>query len=310
MAKYYTSAEQLIGNTPILKLENFEKKYNLKSNVFAKLEYLNPAGSVKDRVGLAILNDAYNKGILKQDSTIIEATSGNTGIGIAAVAAARGYKAIIVMPETMSEERKKLMKAFGAQLVLTEGKKGMSGAIEKANELKSQIPNSFIAGQFENSANADAHYKTTGPEIYSQLEGKIDIFVSAVGTGGTITGVSRYLKEQNPDIKIVAVEPQSSAVLSGKAPGPHKIQGIGAGFIPKVLDVSLIDEIITVSDQSAIETARFFGHSEGILCGISSGAALSAVIELGKREENKNKNIAVILPDSGSRYLSTNLYEY
>ncbi len=310
MAKYYTSAEQLIGNTPILKLEKFEKRHGLKANLFAKLEYLNPAGSVKDRVGLAMLDDAREKGILKEGSTIIEPTSGNTGIGIAAVAAARGYKAIIVMPETMSQERRKLMKAFGAQLVLTDGKKGMSGAIEKAKELTKEIPNSFIAGQFENPANSGAHYKTTGPEIYSQLEGKIDVFVSAVGTGGTITGVSRYLKEQNPDIKIVAVEPQSSAVLSGKTPGPHKIQGIGAGFIPKVLEVSLIDEIITVSDQSAIETARFFGHNEGILCGISSGAALSAAIELGKREENKGKNIVVILPDSGSRYLSTNLYEY
>ncbi len=310
MAKFYTSAEQLIGNTPILKLEKFEKKHNLNSNIFAKLEYLNPAGSVKDRVGLAMLDDACEKGILKEGSTIIEPTSGNTGIGIAAQAAARGYKAIIVMPETMSEERRKLMKAFGAQLVLTDGKKGMAGAIEKANELKSQIPDSFIAGQFENPANSGAHYKTTGPEIYSQLDGKIDIFVSCVGTGGTITGVSKYLKEQNPDIKVIAVEPSSSAVLSGKAPGPHAIQGIGAGFVPKILDVSLIDEIITVSDQNAIETARFFGHIEGILCGISSGAALSAVIELGKKEENKGKNIVVILPDSGSRYLSTNLYEY
>lgn len=310
MASFFTSAEQLIGNTPILKLEKFMQKHGLVANVFAKLEYLNPAGSVKDRVGLAILNDAIKKGILTENSTIIEATSGNTGIGIAAVAAARGYKAIIVMPETMSAERKKLMKAYGAQLVLTEGKKGMAGAIEKANELKSQIPDSILAGQFENPANSAAHYKTTGPEIYSQLDGNIDIFVSCVGTGGTITGTARYLKEQNPNIKIVAVEPEASAVLSGKAPGPHAIQGIGAGFVPKVLDLSLIDEIITVSDQNAIETARFFGHSEGILCGISSGAALSAVIELGKKEENKNKNIAVILPDSGSRYLSTNLYEY
>lgn len=310
MAKYYTSIEQLIGNTPLLKLEKFQKAHDLSANIFAKLECLNPAGSVKDRVALAIFDDACEKGLIKKGATIIEATSGNTGIGLSAVAAARGYKAIIVMPETMSEERKKLMTAYGAQLVLTDGKKGMAGAIEKAEELKTEISNSFIAGQFENEANANAHYKTTGPEIYSGLDGKIDIFVSCVGTGGTLTGVARYLKEQNPNIKIVAVEPETSAVLSGKAAGPHAIQGIGAGFIPKVLDISLIDEIITVSDKKAVETARFFGHSEGFLCGISSGAAMAAVTELGKRDENKGKNIVTVLPDSGSRYLSTNLYEY
>ena len=310
MAKYYTSAEQLIGNTPLLKLCNLEKKHSLSANLFAKLEYLNPAGSVKDRVGKAMLDDAEKKGLISKNSVIIEPTSGNTGIGIAAVAAARGYKAIIVMPETMSEERRKLMKAFGAELVLTDGTKGMSGAIEKAKELKNEIAGSIIAGQFENIANAEAHYKTTGPEIYSQLDGNVDIFISAVGTGGTITGCGKYLKEQNPNIKVVAVEPESSAVLSGKEPGKHAIQGIGAGFIPKVLDVSVIDEIITVSDNDAIATARYLGHTEGFLCGISSGAALFAAIEIAKRPENKNKNIAIILPDSGSRYLSTNLYSY
>lgn len=310
MAKYYTSIEQLIGNTPLLKLEKFQKAHNLSSNIFAKLEFLNPAGSVKDRVALAIFDDACEKGLIKEGATIIEATSGNTGIGLSAVAAARGYNAIIVMPETMSEERKKLMTAYGAQLVLTDGKKGMAGAIEKAVELNEKTENSFIAGQFENMANANAHYETTGPEIYSQLEGKIDIFVSCVGTGGTLTGIARYLKEQNPKIKVVAVEPAASAVLSGKDAGPHAIQGIGAGFVPKVLDTSLIDEIITVSDQSAIEYARFFGHNEGFLCGISSGAALSAIAELSKREENKGKNIVTVLPDSGSRYLSTDLYKY
>ena len=310
MAKYYTSAEQLIGNTPLLKLCNLEKKHSLSANLFAKLEYLNPAGSVKDRVGKAMLDDAEKKGLISKNSVIIEPTSGNTGIGIAAVAAARGYKAIIVMPETMSEERRKLMKAFGAELVLTNGAKGMSGAIEKAKELKNEIAGSIIAGQFENIANAEAHYKTTGPEIYSQLDGNVDIFISAVGTGGTITGCGKYLKEQNPNIKVVAVEPESSAVLSGKEPGKHAIQGIGAGFIPKVLDVSVIDEIITVSDNDAITTARYLGHTEGFLCGISSGAALFAAIEIAKRPENKSKNIAIILPDSGSRYLSTNLYSY
>ncbi len=310
MAKYYTSAEQLIGNTPLLKLCNLEKKHSLSANLFAKLEYLNPAGSVKDRVAKSMLDDAEQKGLISKNSVIIEPTSGNTGIGIAAVAAARGYKAIIVMPETMSAERRKLMKAFGAELVLTDGAKGMSGAIEKAEELKAQNDNSIIAGQFENAANAEAHYKTTGPEIYSQLDGKIDIFISAVGTGGTITGTAKYLKEQNPNIKIIAVEPETSAVLSGKKAGKHAIQGIGAGFIPKVLDVSLIDEIITVSDDNAITTARYLGHTEGFLCGISSGAALFAAIEVAKRPENKNKNIALILPDSGTRYLSTNLYDF
>ena len=310
MSKYYTSIEQLIGNTSLLKLCNLEKKYSLSANIFAKLEYLNPAGSVKDRVGKAMLDDAAEKGLISKNSVIIEPTSGNTGIGISVVAAARGYKAIIVMPETMSIERRKLMKAFGAELVLTDGSKGMSGAIEKAEELHREIPNSIIAGQFENNANPDAHYKTTGPEIYSQLDGNVDILISAVGTGGTITGCAKYLKEQNPNIKIIAVEPEASAVLSGKSAGKHKIQGIGAGFIPKVLDVSLIDEIITVSDNDAIATARYLGHTEGFLCGISSGAALFAAIETAKKSENQNKNIVVILPDSGSRYLSTDLYDF
>jgi len=309
MANFYTSAEQLIGNTPLLKLCRIEKKHLLKANLFAKLEYLNPAGSVKDRVGLSMLDDAKQKGILKENSVIIEPTSGNTGIGIAAVAAIRGYKTVIVMPETMSEERRKLMKAFGAELVLTDGKKGMAGAIEKAEELKKQIPDSIIAGQFENPANAMAHYKTTGPEIFSALDGKVDIFVSGVGTGGTITGTAKYLKEQNSDVKIVAVEPQNSPVLSSGKSGPHGIQGIGAGFVPKVLDSSLLDEIITVSENDALLTARYLGHTEGFLCGISSGAALFAAIELAKKEENSGKNIVVVLPDSGSRYLSTKLYD-
>ena len=310
MIKYFNSAEQLIGNTPLLKLNKIMEKYQLKANIFAKLEYLNPAGSVKDRVGKAMLDDGEKRGIINKDTVIIEPTSGNTGIGIASVAAIRGYKTIIVMPETMSEERKKLMKAFGAQLVLTKGEKGMSGAIEKAEELTKEIPNSIVAGQFINPSNAMAHYKTTGPEIYSDLEGEIDIFVSGVGTGGTITGTGKYLKEKKKDIKIVAVEPENSPVLSKGISGTHKIQGIGAGFVPQVLDKKIIDEIITVSDENAIETARYLGHIEGILCGISAGSALYATIELAKREENTGKNIVVIFADSGSRYLSTELYDF
>lgn len=306
----YESVEQLIGNTPMLKLNNIKKKYNLKADIYAKLEYLNPAGSVKDRVGKAMLDDAEKRGILKENSVIIEPTSGNTGIGIASVAAARGYRAIIVMPETMSVERRKLMLAFGAELVLTDGKKGMSGAIEKAEELAKEIPDSFIAGQFENPANPMAHFESTGPEIYSDLNGKVDIFVAGVGTGGTITGTGKYLKSKISDIEIVGVEPESSAVLSGKEAGPHAIQGIGAGFIPKALDLSVLDKIIAVSNDDAIETARYNGHIEGFLIGISSGAALYAAIELAKLPENEGKNIVVVLADSGSRYLSTDLYDF
>ena len=308
MSKIYTSAEQLIGNTPMLRLVNLENKYGLKAKIFAKLEYFNPAGSVKDRVGKAMLDDAEQRGILNKDSVVIEPTSGNTGIGIAAVAAVRGYRVIIVMPETMSEERKKLMTAYGAELVLTDGKKGMNGAIERAEELKSQIPNSFIAGQFVNPANWKAHYDTTGPEIYADLDGAVDVFVAGIGTGGTVTGCGKYLKEKKKDIKIVGVEPLSSPVLTKGESGAHGIQGIGAGFIPKVLDVSVLDEVVTVSDDEAFEIAREMGKTEGFLTGISSGAALCAAINLAKREENKDKNIVVILADSGDRYLSTALY--
>ncbi len=305
----YTCVDQLIGKTPIIELKNIEKKYNLDSKLFAKLEYFNPAGSVKDRVGLAMINDAEKEGKLKPGSVIIEPTSGNTGIGLAAVAASRGYKTIIVMPETMSEERRRMMKAYGAQLVLTEGSKGMAGAIEKANELKEQIPGSMVAGQFENPANAMAHYETTGPEIYSDMNGEIDIFVSAVGTGGTITGTGKYLKEKNPNIKIIAVEPVNSAVLSGRKAGAHKIQGIGAGFIPAVLDTRVIDEIVTVSDEQAFTFGAEVGRTEGFLVGISSGAALAAAIEIAKRPENAGKRTVVLLPDGGDRYLSTELFE-
>ena len=310
MSNIYTSIEQLIGNTPILELSRLKKKYNLKANIFAKLEYLNPAGSVKDRVGKAMIDDAEKRGILNKDSVIIEPTSGNTGIGIAAVAAVRGYRTIIVMPETMSEERRKLMKAYGAELCLTDGSKGMNGAIEKAEELKREIPNSIIAGQFINPANAEAHYNTTGPEILSDTDGKIDIFVSGVGTGGTITGTGSYLKSKLPNIKIIAVEPTNSPVLSEGKGGSHKIQGIGAGFVPDVLNTKIYDEIITVDDEDAIEVARSMGKIEGFLTGISSGAALKAAIDLSLREENKDKNIVVILPDSGNRYLSTTLYDF
>ncbi len=310
MANIYTSAQQLIGNTPLLRLEGLERKYGLGAKIFAKLEYLNPAGSVKDRVGKEMIDDAEKKGLLKKGSVIIEPTSGNTGIGIAAVAASRGYRVIIVMPETMSEERRKLMKAYGAELVLTDGAKGMSGAIEKANELASEMPNSFIPGQFTNPANWKAHLETTGPEIYNDTDGNVDIFVAGVGTGGTITGVGKYLKSRKKNVKIVAVEPQSSPVLSKGISGRHGIQGIGAGFVPEVLDKEVLDEILTVSDDDAVLTAREMGVTEGILAGISSGAALHAAIRLAEREENKGKNIVVVLPDSGSRYLSTKLYDF
>ncbi|MBQ8637077.1 MAG: cysteine synthase A [Clostridia bacterium] len=307
--KIYKSADSLIGSTPLLELCNIEKQFLAKSKIFAKLEYFNPAGSVKDRVGLAMLNDAEKSGKLKSNSVIIEPTSGNTGIGLAAVAAARGYRLIIVMPETMSEERKMLMRAYGAELVLTEGSKGMKGAIEKAEELAAELPNSFIAGQFVNPANPKAHFDTTGPEIYSDTDGKVDIFVAGVGTGGTITGVGQYLKSQNPDIKIVAVEPLSSPVLSKGTAGSHKIQGIGAGFVPDVLDTDIYDEVIAVSNDDAFETSRIIGRAEGVLVGISSGAAAYAALELAKREENIGKNIVVLFPDGGDRYLSSGLFE-
>lgn len=308
MGKVYTSAEQLIGKTPLLELTGIEKKLGLKAKILAKLEYFNPSGSVKDRAAKEMLDDAIEKGLLKEDSVIIEPTSGNTGIGLAAVAAARGYRVIIVMPETMSVERRQLMKAYGAELVLTEGSKGMTGAIEKANKLAKEIPNSFIPSQFTNPANAAAHFKTTGPEIFEDTDGKTDIFVAGVGTGGTLTGVGRYLRSKNPDVKIVAVEPASSPVLSKGVSGAHKIQGIGAGFIPEVLDTKIYDEVIAVENEDAFETSRLIGKSEGILVGISSGAAAYAAIEIAKRPENEGKNIVVILPDTGSRYLSSNLF--
>lgn len=308
MGKVYTSAEQLIGKTPLLELTGIEKKLGLKAKILAKLEYFNPSGSVKDRAAKEMLDDAIEKGLLKEDSVIIEPTSGNTGIGLASVAAARGYRVIIVMPETMSVERRQLMKAYGAELVLTEGSKGMTGAIEKANELAKEIPNSFIPSQFTNPANAAAHFKTTGPEIFEDTDGKTDIFVAGVGTGGTLTGVGRYLRSKNPDVKIVAVEPASSPVLSKGVSGAHKIQGIGAGFIPEVLDTKIYDEVIAVENEDAFETSRLIGKSEGILVGISSGAAAYAAIEIAKRPENEGKNIVVILPDTGSRYLSSNLF--
>ncbi len=308
MAKIYTSADQLIGKTPLLELTNIEKKLELGAKVLAKLEYFNPAGSVKDRIGKAMIDDAEASGQLKPDSVIIEPTSGNTGIGLAAVAAARGYRIIIVMPETMSVERRQLMKAYGAELVLTEGSKGMKGAIAKAEELAAEIPNSFIPGQFVNPANPKAHYETTGPEIYEDTDGAVDIFVAGVGTGGTITGIGTYLKEKKPEVKVVAVEPDTSPVLSGGAPGAHKIQGIGAGFIPAVLDTNVYDEIIQVSADDAFAAGKLIGKTEGVLVGISSGAALHAGIELAKRPENKGKTIVVLLPDTGDRYLSTALF--
>ena len=304
----YTSIEQLIGETPILELKNLKKKYNLKADIFAKLEYLNPAGSAKDRGGKAMIEDAEKKGLLKEGSVIIEPTSGNTGIGIASVAAVKGYRAIIVMPETMSEERRKLMKAYGAELVLTSGDKGMNGAIEKSEELSREIPNSIIAGQFVNPANPKAHFDTTGPEIYRDMNGDIDIFVSGIGTGGTISGTGKFLKAKNKNIRIVGIEPSGSPVITEGKSGKHGIQGIGAGFIPKALDVSVLDEVLTVSDEDAFSVARSMGKTEGFLVGISSGAALFGAIKLAEKEENKGKKIVVILPDSGSRYLSTSLY--
>lgn len=308
MSKIYTSADQLIGKTPLLELANIEKKYDLKAKLLAKLEYFNPAGSVKDRIAKAMIDDAEAAGKLKPGSVIIEPTSGNTGIGLAAVAAARGYRIIIVMPETMSVERRQLMKAYGAELVLTEGAKGMKGAIEKAEELASEIQNSFIPGQFVNPANPKAHIATTGPEIYEDTDGNVDIFVAGVGTGGTLTGVGEYLKSKNPNIRIVAVEPASSAVLSTGVAGAHKIQGIGAGFVPDVLNTAIYDEIIAVSNEDAFETGKLIGKNEGVLVGISSGAAAYAAITLAKRPENEGKNIVVLLPDTGDRYLSTPLF--
>lgn len=308
MAKIYSSADALIGGTPLLRLQNIEKEFGLKARLIAKLEYLNPAGSVKDRVALKMLNDAEEKGILKPNSVIIEPTSGNTGIGLAAVAAARGYRLIIVMPDTMSVERRILMTAYGAELVLSDGSLGMTGAIKRAEELSREIPNSFIAGQFVNPANPQAHRETTGPEIYADTDGEVDYFVAGVGTGGTITGTGEYLKSKNPDIKVIAVEPASSPVLSGGKAGAHAIQGIGAGFVPEILNTDIIDEIITVENNSAFEAGRLIGKKEGVLVGISSGAALHAAIELCKREELANKTVVVLLPDTGDRYLSTELF--
>ena len=308
MSAIYTSADQLIGKTPLLELTHIEKKYGLKAKIFAKLEYFNPAGSVKDRIAKAMIDDAEEKGLLKEGSVIIEPTSGNTGIGLASVAAARGYRIIIVMPETMSVERRQIMKAYGAELVLTDGAKGMKGAIEKADELAKEIPNSFVPDQFVNEANPKAHFATTGPEIFSDTDGKVDFFVAGVGTGGTITGTGKYLKSKLPNVKIVAVEPKSSAVLSTGAAGPHKIQGIGAGFVPKVLDTAVYDEIIPVENDDAFAMGKEVGRNEGVLVGISSGAALWAAIELAKRPENDGKNIVVLFPDTGDRYLSTPLF--
>ena len=308
MSNIYTSADQLIGKTPLLELTHIEKKFGLKAKILAKLEYFNPAGSVKDRVARAMIDDAEAKGVLKPGSVIIEPTSGNTGIGLASVAAARGYRIIIVMPETMSVERRQLMKAYGAELVLTEGAKGMKGAIAKAEELSHEIPNSFVPGQFVNAANPKAHFETTGPEIYEDTDGKVDIFVAGVGTGGTITGVGQYLKSKLPNVKVVAVEPATSAVLSTGVAGAHKIQGIGAGFVPEVLDTKVYDEIIPVSNEDAFATGRMIGRSEGVLVGISSGAAVWAAIQLAKRPENAGKNIVVLLPDTGDRYLSTPMF--
>ena len=304
----YNSVLELVGNTPLLRLNNIEKELGLKAKLLAKLEFLNPAGSVKDRVGLALIEEAEKKGLLNKDSVIIEPTSGNTGIGLAMAAAVKGYKAIIVMPETMSEERKKLMIAHGAELVLTDGKKGMAGAIEKAEELSKEIPNSFIPDQFSNPDNALAHFKTTGPEILKDTNGEVDIFVAGIGTGGTITGTGKFLKENIKNIKIVGAEPFSSPVLTKGTSGAHKIQGIGAGFVPKVLDREILDEVIAVSDEDAISTARDFGKLEGFLIGISGGAALYSAIELAKRKENEGKTIVLVLPDNGSRYLSSDLY--
>ena len=309
MSKIYTSADQLIGKTPLLELTHIEKKYGLKAKVLAKLEYFNPAGSVKDRIARKMLDDAEAAGKLTPDSVIIEPTSGNTGIGLASVAAARGYRIIIVVPETMSVERRQLMKAYGAELVLTEGAKGMKGAIAKADELAKEIPNSFVPGQFVNPSNPKAHYETTGPEIFEDTDGEVYIFVAGVGTGGTVTGVGEYLKDKKPGVKVVAVEPETSAVLSTGVAGAHKIQGIGAGFVPDVLDTKVYDEIIPVSNEAAFEAGKLIGKSEGVLVGISSGAAAYAAIELAKRPENEGKTIVVLLPDTGDRYLSTPLFQ-
>lgn len=308
MKKIFTSADELIGGTPLLRLGHLEAKYGLKAKLLAKLEYLNPAGSVKDRIAKAMIDDAEARGVLKPDSVIIEPTSGNTGIGLASVAAARGYRVIIVMPESFSVERRMLMKAYGAELVLSDGTKGMKGAIAKANELAAEIPSSFIPAQFDNPANPKAHYLTTGPEIWEDTDGEVDVFVAGVGTGGTVTGVGRYLKERKPGVKIVAVEPYSSPVLSGGAPGSHKIQGIGAGFVPSVLDTGIYDEVVPVKNEDAFALGRELGRSEGVLVGISSGAALWAAVEEAKKPENEGRTIVALLPDTGDRYLSTPLF--
>lgn len=308
MSRIYNSIDALIGNTPLLRLNNIEKTFELKACILAKLEYFNPAGSAKDRIAKAMIDEAEKSGELTPDVVIIEPTSGNTGIGLASVAAARGYKAIIVMPDTMSVERRKLMTAYGAELVLTDGKLGMAGAIAKAEELAKQYDKAFIPAQFENKANPKAHYDTTGPEIYRDTDGAVDIFVAGIGTGGTISGVGKYLKEQNPDIKVIGVEPARSAVLSGKAAGPHGLQGIGAGFIPKALDTDIYDEIVAVTEEESYACGRLLGKKEGFIAGISSGAALYAAIEIAKRQENENKTIVVLLPDTGDRYLSTDLF--
>lgn len=308
MKRIYTSVEQLVGETPLLELKQIEAKYGLKARLLAKLEFLNPAGSAKDRVALSMINDAEKRGVLRPGATIIEPTSGNTGIGLACVAVPRGYRVIIVMPDTMSMERRQIMKAYGAELVLSDGAKGMAGAIEKAEELAREIPGSFIPGQFENPANAAAHYETTGPEIWRDTEGDVDLFVATIGTGGTITGTGRYLKEQNPAIRVIGVEPAASPVLSGGTAGPHGIQGIGAGFVPEVLDTTVYDEVIAVADEDAFAAGREIGAAEGVLVGISSGAALWAAVETAKKPENSGKTIVVLLPDTGGRYLSTEMF--
>ena len=308
MSKVYASVDRLIGNTPLVRLSNIEKELGLRFTLLAKLECLNPAGSVKDRVARAMLDDAEARGVLTKDSVIIEPTSGNTGIGLASVAAARGYRLIIVMPDTMSVERRQILRALGAELVLTEGARGMAGAIARAEELAKETPGAFIAGQFVNPANPDVHYRTTGPEIWEDTDGQVDIFVAGVGTGGTVTGVGRYLKEKKPTVKIIAVEPSDSPVLSGGKAGPHKIQGIGAGFVPKVLDTSVYDEVVTIGSEDAFRLGRLMGRREGLLVGISSGAALAAAIEVGNRPENEGKTVVALLPDTGDRYLSTALF--
>ena len=309
MSKIYTSMDQMIGRTPLLELCRIQQQLGLEARVLAKLEYLNPAGSVKDRAALSMIRDAEQKGLLKEGSVIVEPTSGNTGIGLAAVAAARGYRVVIVMPETMSLERRQLMRAYGAELVLTEGSKGMSGAVEKAQQLVQQIPGAFLAGQFTNPANPQAHFETTGPEIWQDTEGHVDVFVAAVGTGGTITGVGRYLKSQDPAVHIVGVEPAASPLLSKGTAGPHKIQGIGANFVPQVLDTAIYDELLAVTDQDAFAAGRLMARTEGVLVGISSGAALWAAVELAKRPENRGKTIVTLLPDTGDRYLSTGMFD-